>query len=403
MPLYEFKGMNSAGKEVKDSVNSDSLASAKQRVRSMGIMLMEIKEKKSKQSKGSVSFSIGSGVSVEDLAMMTRQFSTLVKAKIQIVEALNALSEQVENPTLSLVLGEVKQDVNEGSSLADALKKHSKIFDNVYVNMVGAGEASGTLEVVLLRLADFTEAQMKLKNKIKGAMLYPMIMGFFGTVMMLIIFMFVIPKITKIFISMKKELPLPTQVAIGISSFLQNYWWLALILLVGGIYFLRRYINTEKGRRKWDTMMLSLPVVGNITRMVNVSRFCSTLATLLNSGVPILTALNIVMNIIQNVVMQEAVAGAKENVSEGSSMVGPLKESGQYPAMVTHMITLGERSGELEPMLKIISENYEDQVESKLNGLTAILEPVMMVALGVAVAFIVAAVVVPMMDMNSVK
>jgi general secretion pathway protein F len=403
MPLYEYKGIDKSGKEIKNTINVDSMITAKQKIRQMGIMLMDLKEKKSKQAGGGLNISFGSSVSVEDLAMMTRQLSTLVKAKIQIVEALGALEDQVEHPQLRIILSELKTDVNEGSSLADALKKHPKVFSNVYTNMVAAGEASGNLEVVLLRLADFTEAQMKLKNKIKGAMLYPVIMGVFGVLMMVVIFMFVIPKIAKIFISMKKELPLPTQLAIWISNFLQNYWWLLLISIVFSIWLFFRYINTEKGRRNWDTLLLKLPIIGGITKMINVSRFCSTLATLLNSGVPILASLTIVKNLIGNVIMQDSVENARVSVQEGASMVGPLKDSGQYPPMVTHMISLGERSGELEPMLKIISENYEDQVESKLNGLTATLEPLMMVGLGIGVAFIVAAVIVPMMNMNSIK
>lgn len=406
MPIYNYKGLDRSGKEVKGTLNIDSIISAKQKVRTMGIMLVDIREQRSAGSGGgaaSVVSRFKGRVSVEDLALMTRQFATLIKAKIPVTEALAALTEQVDNETLRVVMSEVKQKVNEGASLADALSAHPKIFTSVYANMVSAGEASGTLEIVLLRLADFTESQMKLRNKIKSALTYPVIMGFFGFAMMNVIFIFVIPKIAKIFVSMKKELPLQTKITIWISDFLQNYWWAVFLALIGGWYMIQRYIQTPRGQSQWHGLLLRLPIIGILTKMINVSRFCSTLATLLNSGVPILTAMTIVKNLIPNVHMKDAIEKARISVSEGATLTGPLIASGHFPALVTHMIRLGEKSGELEPMLKIVSENYEDQVESKIGGLTSVLEPIMMVMLGLGVAFIVFAVVVPMMSLNSVR
>lgn len=404
MPIYAYKGMDKSGKEIKNTVNVESIIAAKQRVKSMGIMLIDIREQKAQNTSGSASLlRIGGSVPVEDLAMMTRQLATLIRAKIQIVEALSALTDQVENPNLRLVLSDLKQKVNEGASLAKALTDHPKVFNSVYANMVEAGEASGTLEIVLLRLADFTESQVKLKNKIKGAMTYPVIMAVFGFAMMNVIFIFVIPKIAKIFISMKKELPFITQVCIWISNFLVNYWWLVIITIAATIYLVHKYIHTAKGENQWHALQLKLPILGIMIKMINVGRFCSTLGTLMNSGVPILTALTIVKNLIPNVHMKDAVEKARVSVSEGASLAQPLIQSGYFPALVTHMIKLGERSGELEPMLKIISENYEDQVQSKISGLTSILEPIMMICLGTAIGFIVFAVVIPMMNMNSLR
>ncbi|MFP5458634.1 MAG: type II secretion system F family protein, partial [Bacteriovoracia bacterium] len=207
----------------------------------------------------------------------------------------------------------------------------------------------------------------------------------------------------KIFVSMKKELPLQTKITIWISDFLQNYWWAVFLALIGGWYMIQRYIQTPRGQSQWHGLLLRLPIIGILTKMINVSRFCSTLATLLNSGVPILTAMTIVKNLIPNVHMKDAIEKARISVSEGATLTGPLIASGHFPALVTHMIRLGEKSGELEPMLKIVSENYEDQVESKIGGLTSVLEPIMMVMLGLGVAFIVFAVVVPMMSLNSVR
>jgi general secretion pathway protein F len=404
MPIYLYKGMDRTGKEVKNTINVESIAAAKQRVKSLGIMLIDIREQKAQNTgAGGSVLRIGGSVPVDDLAIMTRQLATLIKAKIQIVEALAALTDQVENANLRLILSDLRQKVNEGASLAKALQDHPKVFNSVFVNMVEAGEASGTLEIVLLRLADFTEQQVKLKNKIKGAMTYPVIMAIFGFTMMNVIFIFVIPKIAKIFISMKKELPFITQVCIWISNFLVGYWWAVIIGMIAVVYGTLKYINTPKGESQWHALQLRLPILGILVKMINVSRFCSTLGTLMNSGVPILTALNIVKNLIPNVHMKDAVEKARQSVSEGASLAQPLIQSGFFPPLVTHMIKLGERSGELEPMLKIISENYEDQVQSRISGLTSVLEPIMMICLGTAIGFIVFAVVIPMMNMNSIN
>lgn len=404
MAIYSYKGLDKTGKEIKSSINSESLSQAKNRVRALGVMLIEIKEQKTNNNdKEKSSFSFSTGVSVSELALVTRQLATLIKAKIQIVEAFSALVDQTESPKLRAVLSEVKQKVNEGSSLAGALADYPKIFNNVYVNMVEAGESSGTLEVVLLRLADFTESQVKLRNKIKGAMTYPIIMMVVGAAMMGIILVFVIPKITRIFVTMKRELPLQTRISIWLSDFVANFWWAIIIGVVVGVISFRKYISTKNGQAIWHRFLLKAPLIGELTMMINVSRFCSSLATLLTSGVPILTSLRIVKNLIGNVHMQKAVDEARVNISEGASMTAPLIKSRLFPPMVTHMIKLGEKSGELEPMLKIVAENYEDQVETKLSGLTSVLEPIMMVAMGLAVAFIVFSVVVPMMEINSMR
>ncbi|MBD65502.1 MAG: type II secretion system protein GspF [Halobacteriovoraceae bacterium] len=401
MPIFQYKAIDNTGKEFKDSITAESIIQAKSKVRSQGVMIINITEKKSK-AKGSSSFSFGKKVNVNDLAMMTRQLATLVRAKIQIVEALSALQDQVENEHLRVILSEVKQDVNQGASLAKALAKHPKVFSNVYINMVEAGEESGNLEIVLLRLADFTEAQRKLLVKVQSAMMYPMIMIVVGTLLISGIFIAVIPKLAKIFEARKMELPLPTKICIGISDFLQNYWMLIPLFIIFFIWIFKKWKASERGERVWHGFVLRLPILGNLNKMINVSRFCSTLGTLLNSGVPILMSMKIVKNLVPNVLMKEAIDDAKEAVQEGASMAPPLKASGHFPPMVTHMITLGENSGELEEMLGIIAENYEDQVEAKLDGLTATLEPIMIVVMGAAVFFIVFSVIMPMMKMNQV-
>ena len=404
MPIYKYQGLSSVGKNVKSTIKAESLNQAKQKIKSSGVMLTKIEESKDGKSAGGLNFTIGQkAVSIHDLTMATRQLSTLIKARIQIVESLEALTDQSDNPRLKVILAEVKQKVNEGSSLSKALSDYPKVFDSVYVNMVDAGESSGTLDVVLQRLAEFQEARLKLGNKIKSAMIYPVIMIVIGALMMGIIFAFVIPKISKIFINMKKELPPQTKIAIWISEVVQNYWWLIILSIFGGLYLFKKITSKGGGQKRWHAIMLKLPLAGEIITMVNVSRFCSTLATLLNSGVPILISLKIVRNLVSNVHMEKAVENAQISISEGGSLAAPLKESGLFPSMVTHMISLGEKSGELEPMLEIISDNYSDQVENKLGGLASTLEPIMIIAMGLSVAFIVFSVVAPLMELNQMR
>jgi general secretion pathway protein F len=403
MAIYSYKGLDRTGKEIKGTISVENISIAKQKVKGMGVMITEISENTSQNLKRSSGISFGTGVTIADLALMTRQLATLLRAKIQVVEAFSALVDQTENPRLKISLSEIKQKVNEGSSLASALGDYPKIFDNVYVNMVEAGETSGTLEIVLLRLADFTESQVKLKNKIQGAMFYPVIMICVGSLMIGIIFTVVIPKLTKIFIARKMELPLATKICIWLSNFLLNFWWAIILGAIGGVIFFKRWVASPSGKSTWDSLVLKMPVVSSLVTMINVTRFCSTLATLLQSGVPILASMRIVSNLISNVHMKKAVEESRTSISEGASLTGPLIKSELFPPMVTHMIKLGEKSGELEPMLKIVAENYEDQVNTKLSGLTSVLEPIMMICMGMVVAFIVFAVVVPMMQMNQIK
>jgi general secretion pathway protein F len=309
----------------------------------------------------------------------------------------------VDNEHLKSVIADVKTRVNEGTSLAKALANHRDVFDTVYINMVEAGEASGTLDVVLIKLAQFKESQMKLKNKISGAMMYPILMGTAGSAVLCVIFIFVVPQFANMLKGQKKKLPAITEYTMAVSNFLQNYWWAAIIgILVGAVLFLK-YIKTPSGERRWHRFTLKAPIAGNLVKMINVGRFSSTLSTLLTSGVPILTAMNIVKNLVPNVWMQDAIEKSRVAISEGSSLTGPLIESGYFPTMVTHMIKLGESSGELENMLNIISENYQDEVENKIAGLTSLLEPVMILMMAVVVGIVVMSVLLPMLEMMNIR
>jgi general secretion pathway protein F len=334
---------------------------------------------------------------------MTRQLASLVKANIPLVDALNALVEQLESVGLRTVLSQVREAVNEGSSLAKAMVVHPKVFDNIFVNMVEAGESSGTLSLVLLKLADLKEAQTRLKRKIVGGMTYPAVMGFVAFAVLLGIFTFVIPKLQAIFTSMNKQLPLSTEILIGISNFTVT-WWPGIILgIAGALVLFNRYINSKSGREKWDRFKLSAPVFGKITRMIGVNRFAATMSTLLASGVPILSAMSIAKNLVENVHLARAIENARANITEGQSIAEPLKRSGEFPPLVIHMISIGEKTGELPEMLKNISDSYDEQVSTAIDGMTALLEPVMIIFMGGTVGFIVISVIMPLMEMSNIS
>ena len=403
MPLYEYTGSDRSGKNVKAVIESDSIKSAKAKIKKTGILLLGIEEKSSSKTKiPLLSFGAGS-VSLSQLAVMTRQFASLVRANIPLVDALSALIDQTEHQKLKSVLSDVRQHVNEGISLKTALSNHPKVFPPIFINMVESGEASGTLPLVLIRLAEFTEGQVRLRNKVTSAMTYPLLMLVVGGSLMLLIFTFVIPKIATIFLSMNKPMPWYTKLLMDISFFLVNYWWLVFLFGGAAIWFTRSYIATPKGRVKKDRFMLKLPLFGEIVRMVAVSRFASTMATLLNGGVPLITALGIVRAVVNNEILAAAIVTAKENITEGQSIADPLRRSGEFPSLLIHMISIGEKTGELPQMLDMVAKSYEEQINSKVERLTAMLEPLMIVVMGISVGIIVMAVFVPLLQLQQMR
>ncbi|MBI3558624.1 MAG: type II secretion system inner membrane protein GspF [Deltaproteobacteria bacterium] len=407
MALFEYKALDTAGKTIRGMIEADSVKTARGKLKKNGLMLNEIHEKSGGGKPGTPSQPSAIGglfgrVKMADIALTTRQLASLIKANIPIVEALSALIDQVENDRLKIVLSGVRGDVNEGLSLAKAMSKHPKVFSNIFVNMIEAGESSGTLPLVLLRLADFQESQVRLKNKISSALMYPVLMMMAAFGMLIGIFVFVIPKIVKIFDSMNKPMPLQTKVLIWISDFIINYWFIVAGLVIGGYFLFHRFVNSPKGRRKWDGLLLKLPVMGKMIRMIAVARFANTMSTLLAGGVPIVVAMNIVKNIVDNTLIAEAIVQARENVTEGQSIAEPLKRSRQFPPLVIHMIAIGEKTGELPQMLQSVAVTYEEQVSVQIEGMTSLLEPAMIIVMGVIVGGIVAAVFVPLIEMNNI-
>jgi general secretion pathway protein F len=403
MPIFEYKGINQKGASIRATVDADSLRNARAKLKKDGIFVVSLRDKtKTKQSARRRTSSSG-GVNVEDRAMMTRQLATLLKANIPLVETLAAVADQVENLALKEAVTDIKNMVNEGLSLHKGLAKYPKIFNHIYVTMCEAGEASGTLDVILLRLAEFTEAENELNAKVKSAMLYPIIMMVFVTVMMGVMFIFVIPKMQVIFESAELKLPWYTQIVIGASGFMVNYWLLIIVGAFGSYVLFKNWRNSAAGSQQWDRIVLKLPVIGKLARMIAVSRFTRTLATLLTGGVPMLQAMDIVKNVVGNSVLAAAIEDSRNNISEGESVAGPLKRSQQFPPIVIHMIAIGEKTGDLEHMLTQVSDSYDFQVKTQIGGLTSLLEPVMIIMMGLVIGIIVFSIMIPMFEMANLS
>jgi general secretion pathway protein F len=406
MPVFQYKALTAAGKAVQGLREADSPKSLRVVLRRDGVFLTEVlgeqQVKAQAQREVSVRRFVFGRVSAEHLSIATRQLAVLVHAGIPLVESLTALVEQADHERLKRVLGDVKQRVNEGSTLADAMGAHPRVFSTLYVNMIRAGETSGALEVVLVRLADFTESQARLRSKIIGTMAYPAIMLVVASLVLGILFTVVVPKILKIFEDTRATLPWMTRALIAFSTFVSGWWWALLALAALGIWAFLRWKRTPAGRMRWHRAVLRLPVFGRLVRLVAIGRFARTLSTLLKSGVPLLTAMDIVRNVVGNERLAQVIDQSRDAIREGESIAAPLKRSGEFPPLVHHMVAVGERSGALEEMLGNVADAYEDQVETTIGALTSLLEPIMIVAMGAVVAFIVFSVLMPILQINTI-
>ena len=404
MPLYEYKGLNAAGKTVKGTKDAPNKAALREVLSKGGIYLSEVNEKTgvkaAESQKGAVRIKIGSGVSKQDIKDFTSQFCTLQKAAIPLVESLSALADQAENETLKTALTDIKSKVSEGSSLANAMGDYPKLFDTLYISMIRAGESSGSLDIVLERLTAFLESQLRIRSKVISAMVYPIIMIVIGVLLMVVLMVFIVPRVTKMFEHQRKELPFITKILLWTSDFVSNFWWLIAAVCIGIGFLFKKWVSTEKGRRIWDTFLLKIPIIGGVMRMVSLSRFAKTRSTLLASGVPLLKALDIVKSIVGNVVLGKVVETAHESIREGDTLAAPLKRSGEFPPLMTHMISVGERAGRLEEMLNSVADNYEGQVSVRIDAMTSMLEPLMIVVMGGTIGFVVFAIMLPIMQLS---
>ena len=398
MPVYKYKAIDEAGKSVQGVIDADSPKGATEKLKRQGVFLSSLNEVKEGRSRSIFQFK---GVNISELAVTTRQFSTLISAGLPLEASLTALSEQTEDKKLGEVLTQVKEKVSEGSSLAAALGEHPSIFSDLYVNIVRAGEASGTLDIVLLRLADFLEKQAALTSRVRGALIYPIFMFIIGGGVLFFTMTYVIPRIGKIFEESDSALPVMTVILINISGFLSNNILLMLVFTAIVIIAALRFNKTKRGKMFFDRLSLKLPVFGKITSMVVISRFTRTLGTLLSSGIPLLDALKIGEAVMGNEVYGKTLEEVRTNVREGASLAQPLRESGVFPPLVTRMIAVGEQTGEMEEMLVKVADIYDQQVDTMISTLTSLLEPVMIVIIGAIMGFIVFAVLLPIFNLTS--
>lgn len=406
MAVFEYKGVQvSSGKPVKGYRDAENPRALRLVLRKDGIMLTSAQEdagRGAKTKKRALDLLAPlRRVSTAEVAVMTRQLATLVRAGIPLVESIGALTEQLEKEQFVKVMSEVQSSLKAGTSFAKSLEQHPRIFPPLYVNMVAAGEASGMLEAVLERLADFMEGQARLKGKVMAALAYPVLMLIFGTGIVGLLMVTVVPKVTTIFENLGHALPWYTRLLIFMSETVSGFWWLIILSVVGGISWFRKWKTKPAGRLRWDTMRLGFPIFGRLTLLVSVARFSRTLATLLASGVQLLQAMEIGRNVLENAKLEGVVSEAIGSIREGESISEPLKRSGAFPPMVTHMIAVGEKSGQLEEMLENVSRAYEADVDTKVSALTSILEPLMILGLGGVVGFIVMAILMPLMQMNT--
>ncbi len=402
MPLYEYRGLSKDGKNIKGTLDSENLRAARIKLKKDGVYVVDIKDKKKSSGVKKSSIRKTGSVPIKDLSLMTRQLATLIKANIPLVDALTAISEQVENPVLSEAISDCKNMVNEGQPLYKSLSKYPNIFNVIYVSMTEAGEMSGTLDTILLRLAEFTEAQADLNQKVKGALVMPVIQLVIMVAAIFFLFIKVVPEIMAIFESMPGiELPYMTQMVSNISKELVAHWYIYIGAIIIAVLFFINWKNSTEGRKSWDGVILKIPVLGDVTRMIAISRFTRTLSTLLNGGVPMLAAMDIVRNVVDNHVLAFAIDEARSNISEGESIAGPLKKSGQFPPIVIHMVNIGEKTGDLENMLTLVADAYDFQVKTKVETLTTIINPVMLVLMGLIVSVIFMAIMVPMFELSN--
>jgi len=403
MPLYAYRGLDVDGRSVGGVVDADSPRGARQKLRRSGVFPTDLKEERAATPLAVRAFAQRpERVPAAELAAITRQFSTLVAAGLPLVEALGALAEQAERPSLARTLAQVRQEVTEGSSLADSLAQHPRLFGSLYVNMVRAGEASGALHVVLDRLADYTENQARLLGKVRSALTYPAIMLLLSATILFFLLSYVVPKVTRIFQETHQQLPLPTRILLGVSDFVAQWWWLLLMLLAAVTVGVMRWARTPSGRERVDRLTLDVPYLGRLAQKLAVARFARTLSTLLASGIGLLPSLDIVKSIVDNTVLTRAIEHARDAIREGQSIAPPLRESGLFPPLVVHMVAVGERSGQLEAMLSKAADTYDDEVENAVVALTTILEPIIIVFMGGVVLFIVLAILLPIFELNRI-
>ena len=397
MPSFEWKGRDRAGRPQGGVLVADSKDAVLAVLRRQQIVPITVKEK----GKEIALPKLRRGINEKTLAIFTRQFSVMIDAGLPLVQCLQILGEQQDNKAFQRIVLQVREDVESGSSLANAMKKHPQAFSELYVNMVAAGEAGGILDTILQRLATYIEKAARLKAQVKAAMIYPISVISIAMLVVYIILWKVIPVFGALFTSLGAELPLPTRIVVALSKFISRFWWLIAGLVVAGVIAIRRYYATEQGRLVIDSLLLKAPILGSVLRKIAVARFCRTLGTLLSAGVPVLESLDITARTSGNAVIERSILEVRKAVEEGKNLADPLKTTNQFPPMVVQMISVGEATGAMDTMLGKIAEFYEDEVDTAVAGMMKLIEPILIFFLGVVIGGIVIAMYLPMFDLIS--
>ena len=404
MPVYEYTALDTKGKNVSGIIDADSPRSARLKLRAsrtFPVSIKEVKDTATKKIPWVVSMASSfTRIRPQEVSMMTRQLSTLVEAGFPLVSALDTLIPQTRSQAFKKILAKIKDSIIEGNSFAQALSLYPGTFSSLYVNMVRAGETSGALEIVLKRLADISEKQQALKHRIRAALAYPILMSIIGILVLFLLLTFIVPSITLIFTEMDQVLPTPTLMLIYISDFLKVYWWIIFIVITGTLFILNRIKKTVKGGYFFDKIKLFLPGVGVLVKKLAAARFARTLGSLLENGISMLPALKIVKTIVGNELISEVIEGASKEVGKGKGLGTSLAEREIFPDLSIQMIQVGEQSGELEAMLNKIADIYENEVETSIMSMTSLLEPVMILVMGVIVGGIVLSICLPIFEMN---
>jgi general secretion pathway protein F len=405
LPIFEYEALNAAGKNIRGIIDADSARTARTKLKGQGVYPTEIREEAGAAQRvplSDFSFGLFGRIKAKDLALASRQLATLMEAGIPLNSSLSALIEQMGNPLLKKIITQIRERVREGSSFADALALHPTVFSNLFIGMVRAGEVSGTLALTLGRWADFSEHQVGLQQRIRAALTYPIFMFEIGFGVLFFLMTFVVPTVTKIFADLGRALPLPTLMLISVSDFLSHFWWALGCGIVVLAFWLRRTLRSESGAMAWDRMKLKLPLAGNLHRRLAVSRWSRTLGTLLSGGLPLLQALEISQGVVGNRLISQTLGQARESIREGEEMSLSLKQSGLFPSVVLEMVSVGERSGDLGKMLEKVATTLENEVEAELRSLLSLLEPVMILIMGVGVGFIAVSILLPILEMSQI-
>ncbi len=401
MPTYEYKARDEKGRERTGIVDAVSEEVAADLLKDYKLTVISLKLKKEGIKLEKI-FSIFGGVSAKEKVVFSRQLATMINSGLPIVQALRILQEQVEKRQFKEVIFDLANQVEGGSTFSAALAKYPKVFSKVYINLIKSGEVSGKLDEVLLRLAEQLEKDYDLKSKIKGAMYYPAFIIIALVLVAIVMIIFVIPQLESLFREAGTELPFLTRILLAVSSFIKNYWWLVLVVIIGSIFGLKAVIDTKEGRKFWDETKIRLPVFGSLSKKMYMARFTRTLATLIAGGLPILDALNITSEVIGNVVYQEGIEEAASQVESGVPMAAPLRRNKNFPIMVSQMISVGEQTGKVDEILNKLADFFDSEVANMVKALSSLIEPILIIIMGIGVAILVLAIIMPIYNLAQV-